>query len=201
MAEETWYTEQDVDRAFETARQHRKPVFVDFWSPGCKGCEKMEAVTYASAWVREFLAESFVVVKFDTSARSAEAKKLSGAAPLLWTPTLLVLDHEGREVRRAVGYLPPQDFAGELELGLGLAALYHSRPGDALERFKRLARGHANAEIASEAAYWAGVAAYRKGGRDIDGLRVEWGVLSAKFAGSPWHARADVFEVPALVAR
>jgi thiol-disulfide isomerase/thioredoxin len=186
------FTEREVGRAIEVARERRRPLFVDFWSPGCKGCERMEAVTYASAEVHRFVAERFVGLKYDTSRPGPELKTLAGSAPLLWTPTLLVLDADLREHRRAVGYVPPGELMDELGLALALLDLYHSRPGEALERLRRLSAPGLSG-VAAEAAYWAGVAAFRKEGRSLEAVRREWAILEHEHPASVWRTRADVF--------
>jgi thiol-disulfide isomerase/thioredoxin len=186
------FTERDAGRAIEAARERRRPVFVDFWSPGCKGCERMEAVTYANPEVRRFVAERFVGLKYDTSRPGPELKALAGSAPLLWTPTLLVVDADLREHRRAVGYVPPGDLMDELGLGLALVDLYHSRPADALDRLRRLSTPGLS-RVAAEAVYWAGIAAFRKEGRSVEALAREWRALEHEHPASVWRTRADVF--------
>jgi hypothetical protein len=192
MAEVFEFTERDAGRAVAAARERRLPLFVDFWSPGCKGCERMEADTYERAEVSRFVRDRFVAVKYDTSAPGPELKALSGSTPLLWTPTLVVLDADLREFRRLVGFVPPGELLDELGLGLALADLHHSRPGGALDRLRRLAVPGVSS-VAAEAVYWSGVAAFRKEGRSVDALRREWRALEAEHPSSPWRTRADVF--------
>ena len=47
-----------------------------------------------------------------------------------WTPAVLLLDREGKELRLE-GYLPNQDFLASLENGLGRIALVHKKYADA----------------------------------------------------------------------
>jgi thiol-disulfide isomerase/thioredoxin len=193
------FTECDVDRAVETARARSLPLFVDFWSPGCKGCERMEADTYARNEVRRFVADRFVAIKYDTSRPGPQLKTIAGSTPLMWTPTLVVLDASLREFRRVVGFAPPGDLMDELGLGLALLNLYHGRVNEALDELRGLATPGIS-RVAAEAAYWTGVAAFRKEGRSVEALAREWRALDYEHPASVWRTRADVFAVTDVAA-
>jgi thioredoxin-related protein len=49
----------------------------------------------------------------------------------VWTPTVLLLDSDGRERVRLEGYLPNNDFIGALMSGLGRIAFVHKKYADA----------------------------------------------------------------------
>ncbi|HEX2091555.1 MAG TPA: thioredoxin family protein [Longimicrobiaceae bacterium] len=195
MAELQWFVNSTAGEALAVARESGKPLFVDFWAPRCKGCEKMEEVTYRSDTATEVIAGEFVAVKYDTKAPEEHFRTLTGTTALLWTPTLVVLDHGGTEVRRLVGYLPPEELAAELTIALGLVDLLRGRAERALARFAEVGEGGSAA--APEALYWAGVAAWRAGG--LGALLPWWDRLQERFPGSPWWARADCVPAEARV--
>jgi thiol-disulfide isomerase/thioredoxin len=196
MAEVRWFTNATAGAALEAARESRKPLFVDFWAPGCKGCAKMEEVTYRNGAATGLIAREFVGVKYDTKAPEEHLRSLTGTTALLWTPTLVVLDPRGTEVRRLVGYVPPEELTAELELALGLVDLLHARAESALARLEEVGEGDSAA--APEALYWAGVAAWRTGG-GLGALLPWWDRLQDRFPESPWWARADCVPAEARV--
>jgi thiol-disulfide isomerase/thioredoxin len=187
MAKVRWYANDGVAAALAEARSTGKPVFVDFWSPGCKGCEKMEEVTYRSPAVLDELAAGFVAVKYNTKQPEPALRLLNDGRALLWSPTLVVLDPRGTEVRRLVGYVPPDELVAELELGRALVELLHGRSPVARERLAALGAG--DTSVAAEATYWEGVAAWKLGG--LPELVPVWDRIGERFPDSPWAARAD----------
>jgi hypothetical protein len=101
------------------------------------------------------------------------------------------LDHRGTELRRQVGFLPPDDLLAEAGIALGKIASLHGDCVVAAEHFSRAAE-RSSTELAGEALYWAGIAVWRRDGRRLDTLRAEWAKLRDRFSGSGWWARADV---------
>ena len=76
----------------------------------------MDAVAYIDAEVIGFVNDTLVPLR------------LAAADPLLgpryrikWTPTLLILDAEGVEQYRTLGFYPPQELIPSLLLGIGKA--------------------------------------------------------------------------------
>jgi TolA-binding protein len=107
----------------------------------------------------------------------------------VWTPSVLLLDSEGKERVRLEGYLPNEDFIAALESGLGRIAFVHKKYADA-ERWyddvvKRLPRSHS----APGAMYWHAVSQYKATndhtilGRVAEDLRKQ-------YPSSVWAAKA-----------
>jgi hypothetical protein len=151
------------------------------------------AVTYPDDRVGALLATSFRLVRLDIAQREPDTRELIRMARPLWTPTLLFLDPHGAEVRRAVGYRPPEQLLLEAEIALGLVDLLHARNGEARARFSEAADSYPQGHAAPEALFWAGIAAYRKAGRDRAVLAREWSELRKRYPESGWWKRADVF--------
>lgn len=108
-----------------------------------------------------------------------------------WTPTVLVLSPDGPEVRRIEGYLPEDDFLGELDLGLGYLAANAKQWKDAEHWFDEAAK-HENTDAGPEGMYWRGVARY-SGSHDhtvLGALRKE---LEQRYPTSSWARRAVVW--------
>jgi len=79
----------------------------------------MDAVTYPQDQIVAFIHDYFVPVRIHTDAHPELCAKYHVA----WTPTFLVLDPDGTEHYRDIGYLPPADFVAHLTLALGHTAL------------------------------------------------------------------------------
>jgi hypothetical protein len=160
----------------------------------------MGAVTYPNAQVAEFVSERFVAIKFNVKEPHPDFKEALGRGKVLWAPLLVFLDGRGSELRRYVGFLPPDEFLAELRLVLGLAAMTHSHFEDALGWFDGAAEDFPEASAAPEALFWAAGAGYRLGG--IPEVVRRWDDLRARYPESTWARRADVVpdEVRAKIA-
>lgn len=150
----------------------------------------MGAVTYPHPEVIEFLSEHFVTAKFNVKDPAPDLKEALGRFRLVWAPVLIFLDHRGGELRRNIGFLPPDGFLSELRLGLGLAALARNKADKALAWFTDAAERNPHGDAAPEALFWAASAAYR-----LDGLQAvidRWDDLRARYPESSWAKRVDV---------
>jgi len=150
-------------------------------------------VTYPDARVEALLSTSFRCVQLDIGKRAPDAHELIRMARPLWTPTLMFLDPRGIEVRRAVGYLPPEQLLAEAQIALGLVDLLHARNGDARDRFSKAVDADTRGHAAPEALFWAGIAVYRKEGRDRAVLAREWRELWRRYPESTWADTVNVF--------
>ena len=79
----------------------------------------------------------------------------------VWTPTVLLLDSEGRERARLEGFLPNNDFVAALMSGLGRISFVHKKYADADRRYGDVVARFANSHFAPEAMYWRAVAHYK----------------------------------------
>lgn len=152
----------------------------------------MGAVTYPHEDVVRFVTGRFTPVAFDMADRSPETRDVLRRYRLLWSPGYVVLDHEGTELRRFLGYQPPADWMAELTLALGKTYLLHRQIDEAYEAFRAV--GDGNSPVAAEGVYWAGVAAYRREKAGLEVLERYWEELRERFPGSRWWTHADVFE-------
>lgn len=188
----TWFDQASLDAGLSVARELSMPILVDFWSPGCKGCEALDTVTYGDPAVVSFINTNFVAIKYNTHAADSHFRVLTGNNALLWTPTLTVLGPQRHEVRRMAGYLSPADLVAELHVALGLVELHRKRPEPACRWLNEVLEDPAAEHLAAEALYWMGVAEFYRNGRSIDALAVHWEALGRRWPGSPWWRRADV---------
>ena len=195
MHDLTMYDETQIDLAFAEARSKQLPVVVDFWSEGCKGCRKMEEVTYRNKAAIDYLKMNYVFVKYNTYNRQPGFRNTFTSSPHLWTPTFIIFSNDGSEVRKATGYLPPKQFINELQLGKALAQLRKARSGDALVTLNNLLASSDCDITKQETLYWAGVAAFSANKKSLEHLVPFWEKLIHEYPGSPWAERADCLDV------
>ncbi|MFL6259947.1 MAG: hypothetical protein ACJ76Y_09570 [Thermoanaerobaculia bacterium] len=147
-------------------------------------------MTYPNAQVAEFVSERFVAIKFNVKEPHPDYKEALGRGKVLWAPLLVFLDGRGSELRRYVGFLPPDEFLAELRLVLGLAAMTHTNFVEALRWFDGAAELFPWASAAPEALFWAAAAGYRLSG--LPEVIRRWDDLRARYPESTWARRADV---------
>jgi thiol-disulfide isomerase/thioredoxin len=103
-----WITGKDAAYALDIANTPKvqKPVLLEFWSPVCPWCAKMEQYTFRD---RETvaLARRFVCAKIAFNKGTDDAKKYRVEG----TPTYVLLGKDGSEIARHSGFLRPTDFA------------------------------------------------------------------------------------------
>jgi TolA-binding protein len=78
----------------------------------------------------------------------------------VWTPTVLLLDSNGKERVRLEGYLPNNDFNAALRNGLGRIAFVQKKYGDAKGWYDDVIAHFPHSHFAPEAMYWRAVSEY-----------------------------------------
>jgi Thioredoxin-like len=193
MTNVTWFDNDNVDAAIEAARSSAKPLLIDFWHPTCLGCAKMFATTYRDDAVQAFLRENFVCVKYNTTKPNDWYRRLNGHVAHVWHPHFMVADARLTEGRRIIGYLTPDTFIAQLQLGAGMLHMYHRRFADALAAFESAGGDTLPLNTIAESLYWQAVASYRLHG--VDGLAPLWERLVRDFATTDWAQRGDCLDV------
>jgi len=107
----------------------------------------MDAVTYPDPRVVDLVHKELVATRINISSDRAFALRYQVNA----TPTLLVLDGDGAERNRSVGYLPPEQLIPYLLLGLGKAHYFNGRFRKALAALQRLVTEFPQSAAAQEA--------------------------------------------------
>jgi outer membrane protein assembly factor BamD (BamD/ComL family) len=79
----------------------------------------------------------------------------------VWTPTVILLDSEGKERARIEGYLQYKDFVAGLENGLGRIAFVRKKYADAERWYNDVALRCPDSHAAPEAMYWRAVTRYK----------------------------------------
>jgi len=129
-----------------------------------------------------------VAVKIHVKEQPAVFKRFGAQ----WTPTLMVLDPEGAERYRFEGYLPPEDFLAQLEVGLAKSAFAHEQWEKAERRYRGIVQRFPKSEAAPEAVYWAGVSKYKASG-DAGALKETAREMKERYPESSWAKKASVW--------
>jgi thiol-disulfide isomerase/thioredoxin/Flp pilus assembly protein TadD len=106
------WADPPFDNILKTAKQQNKHIFLDFYAVWCGPCKRLDQVTYKDAKVMEFLGGT-VAAKYD--AEKDEGKELADKFRVVAFPTLVILDPEGKEIDRHIGYLGPEEFVKKMQ--------------------------------------------------------------------------------------
>jgi thiol:disulfide interchange protein DsbD len=100
----TWM-EQDLEGALAKAKADHKLVLVDIYAEWCAQCKELDEKTWPDAAVTAWIQQNAVAIRIDTDAKR---KDLAEKLQIRSYPTVLLLDAEGRELRRSLGFQKPE---------------------------------------------------------------------------------------------
>jgi hypothetical protein len=150
---------------------------------------------YSDPRIVGFVTEHFLPVRVHVREQKDEFKRLADRYGAHWTPTILVVDSSGQERHRIEGFLPTEDFLGQLGLGRGHSAFVRGDYGEAVRQFREVLDKHAHSDVAPEAMYWHGVARYKASG-DAGALGDTHRELDQRYPESSWAKKASVWASP-----
>ncbi len=144
----------------------------------------MDAVTYPDALVSEFIKKNLIALRIPS-----DAKPYCTDFNITWTPTLIVLDQEGKEHHRLVGFLSPEELIPALLLGMAKTRFERQQYAEALSVIQQILDGYPRSGSAPEALFLKGVARY-KSTHDPKPLKESYEQLQAHYPSSDWTKRA-----------
>jgi TolA-binding protein len=100
-----------------------------------------------------------------------------------------VLDENGKERHRIEGYLPKEEFAAQLLLGLARVSFMQKKWVDAEKLYAEILEKYPNSDAAPEAVYWKAVSHY-KATNDHTVLGDVPKTLQEKYPDSVWAKKA-----------
>ena len=106
------WLEQDLEAALAKAKAEHKVVLVDIYADWCAQCKELDEKTWPDPAVKAWISANAVAIRIDTDAKR---KDLAIKLQIRSYPTVLVLDAEGREQKRLLGYQKPQNMLAWLE--------------------------------------------------------------------------------------
>ncbi len=100
------WMEQDLEGALKKAKAEHKLVLVDIYAEWCAQCKELDEKTWPDAGVKAWIAKNAIAIRIDTDKQRPDlAKKLE----IRSYPSVILLDGEGREVGRSLGFQKPQN--------------------------------------------------------------------------------------------
>ena len=98
-------TAGSLSEALQKSETSDKQVFAVFESDTCTYCHQLRQNTLNDAQVMEKLNESYVVVIINVN----DSPEIASKYNVYSTPTMLILDSEGNELKSIEGYYGPED--------------------------------------------------------------------------------------------
>lgn len=149
----------------------------------------MDAVSYPKKEVIDFFGENLIAVRVPHN-----VQPLADQFKVKWTPTLVLLDVNGEEHNRTVGFLPPEELIPSLLLGIGKAHFDGDEFDEALACFGKVIEEYPKSDAAAEAVYLQGVSRYKKT-KKPDALKQAQQQLARDYADSQWTTRASAYRL------
>ena len=104
----------------------------------------------------------------------------------------MILDSDGDEHHRFIGFLSPEDFIGQIILGRGKAEFNLDNFEQAIQCFQEILVGYPKTDAAQEAQYLLAVSKY-KASHDPKELKLGLEVLQRDYPNSEWTKKAQVY--------
>jgi thiol:disulfide interchange protein DsbD len=104
-APDLWIS-QDYERALATAKAEQKLVLLDTYAEWCAQCKELDEKTWPDAQVSAWIKAHAVPVKVDADKVRPDLAKSLGIRSY---PTVILLDGQGREIRRSLGFQKPAE--------------------------------------------------------------------------------------------
>jgi len=106
------WMEQDLEAAMRKAKAENKLVLVDIYADWCAQCKELDEKTWPEPAVRTWIEQNAVPVRIDTDKyRPDLAKRLAVQS----YPTVLLLEADGRELRRVLGFHKASEMLRQLD--------------------------------------------------------------------------------------
>ena len=136
---------------------------------------------YPDPRVSELISQRFVPVRIHIKEQPTMWKRFD----VRWTPTVLVLAPDGKE-------LPEDELRGQLELALGFLAVEKKDWPNARQEFERVVDLFPETDAGPEALYWSGVAQY-SATHDATALKDLGRKFKERYTDTSWAKRASIW--------
>jgi hypothetical protein len=144
----------------------------------------MDAVTYPDTKVSKFVTDAMIPLRVP-----ADSEALATDFTLRWTPVLIILDTDGKEHSRTVGFLAPEEFIPTILLGMA-KTYFDLRQFDAsIKNLEVIIDEYPQSFAAPEAIFYRAVCGY-KTVHDVSGLKKAYERLTREYPLSEWTKRA-----------
>lgn len=149
----------------------------------------MDAVAFPDPAVIDFINDNLIPIRIP-----ADDSELGSRFKVKWTPTLLIVNGDGVEQYRTLGFYPPEELIPSLLLGIGTAKFNLPDRPAACENFEKILAEYPASSLAPEAVYLNGVSRYIET-QEVANLVGIYDRLTAEYPDSPWLTRADPYRL------
>jgi hypothetical protein len=149
----------------------------------------MDAVTYPEPPVVDFIQDNLIPLRIEFG-----AQPYCTDYNIQWTPTLIILDPEGKEHHRTTGFLSAEELIPSLMLGMAKSQFDREQFTEAIATIDTLLKNHAKSDAAPEAIYYLGVSQY-KSTKNPEPLKVAYTRLKSEYPQSEWTKRAQPYNL------
>ena len=111
---------------------------------------------------------------------------------VLWTPSVLIMDAQGKERVRNEGYLPKAEFRAWLDMGLARLAFVAKKWAEAEARFDGIVKCNPESAVAAYSVYWRGASRYKQS-HDHKALSAVAEEFRHKYQESIWAKKSVVW--------
>jgi len=150
-------------------------------------------VTYPQIPVIDAILANGVPLQVDNS--KSESNQYLHSIHHIWTPDIRILAHDGFEMYRWDGFLPPPEFIARTQCGFAMAYLRLKRFDQAEALYVDVLRRFSTTYAAPEAQYYLGVTRYRKD-HNSDELPTQWANLRSRYPSSEYRVKQSFKELP-----
>lgn len=147
----------------------------------------MNTVTYSKEDVINFLNDEVIPIQVLFNNQTL-AEKYN----LQWTPTIIVIDYQGKEYHRTIGFISAEEFIASILLGIGKALFESGKFDEAIKTFDRIIEKYKNCKTTPEAIYFRGVCQY-KFTHEPKHLKNAYELLKKDYPESDWTLRAEPY--------
>ena len=150
----------------------------------------MDAVTYPNEEVIHEINESFVPLKLECN--FGKPTELMKKYHVRWTPTLYIVEPAGSPRFHNVGFLPPEELLGHLELILAMDKFDRGQSEAAMNQLHMIPQKYSATNAAPQAIYYIGVAKYKKT-REKRYLKEMYQNLADRYPDTLWAKKASPY--------
>jgi tetratricopeptide (TPR) repeat protein len=132
--------------------------------------------------------KNFIPLRVDFNKNKVLVKRFG----IKWTPTIVILDSDGDEHHRFIGFMAPEDFVGQIILGRGKVEFDLDNFEQAIQCFQEVLVRSPKTDASPEAQYFLGVTKY-KASHDPKELKLGLEALQRDYPNSEWTKKAQVY--------